>query len=327
MSKIFALGTLILLHDGTIIPIEKIQQSDVLLNAYDGTPVKINKIEKINNMELYKIKQLNGHDYIVGKDHYIVLQYNDPCLIEFCNDMDMYCIHYIENNIKYKKYLTPGTSEKDAQKILNTIVKRNVTGEVTKMTAFDYYNLGNIEKNMLILQKNMPIIKKKEVEFNPYVMGSIFLNKDIKEYLEFKLQDYVHNSYAIRLDFLAGIIDSYGEQVKSNYEIYYKSQDNSLTEKLLYLIRSLNYIGIYSIVNRQYYNDRGVIVWGSFNKIIISGRGLSIIPTINIKYQHKKTSNVKKNNIFDIEKYASGQAIKIELDNNIEITGIDFTIV
>lgn len=72
MGKCLGKGTPILMHDGTVLPVERVKVGDKLMGP-DGNSRTVLSLAR-GHEEMFRVKQKNGDDYVVNKSHILSLK-------------------------------------------------------------------------------------------------------------------------------------------------------------------------------------------------------------------------------------------------------------
>lgn len=155
----------------------------------------------------------------------------------------------------------------------------NETFIITDINILDYCNLDNNEKNKYYGYKTSVEYKFIKTDDDPYKFGKqigYMLEKDIPEYLELDLlKTYVYNYSSVRLEFLAGIIDSIG-YLDNNMIII--PNLNCFRQEIKLLINSLGFF----VTN----NENGLMIKNQYNipcRIIKLSKNYAKIPFLFYK--------------------------------------------
>jgi len=233
----FAENTEVLMYDGYIKMSQDIAVGDVLIGD-DGNKRIVQECFSGKD-EMYKVTQNNGNDYTVNSKH--------------------------------------------------TLVLTNTNNEIIQMTVDDYMSLSDFKKSLLygIKSSNGVNYEDKEVKIDPYILGLWFgelenshsiPSEQLREYnlvgptlknrnKSFIPLDYLVNSRKIRLQLLAGLIDSRIGNVNDDRTIATIHQSRiCLFDDMVLLVKSLGFVPKTNPQQRA----------GSIN---ISGPHLKEIPT------------------------------------------------
>jgi superfamily II DNA or RNA helicase/intein/homing endonuclease len=350
-GKCLGKGTKVLMHDGTIKNVEQIIVGDLLMGD-DSKPRAV--LSTTSGMDdLYKVKQINGDDYVVNSEHILTL-YRSKSNVKRDHAgrtiIDMNIQDY-NNSSKWMKHILKG-------------IKAPV--EFTQKTLpIDPYMLGlwlgdgraTDIRFFLQPQKDKEIVqylttycenngyvlveypeKSDCIAYNIRLYEGLHRNTDMTGILQNDLKAsfsrldlfknkhvpaiYKTSSREQRLQLLAGFIDADGHKHHSGYDITVKN--NEIVEGIVFVARSLGF--------RVTLNER-------FKKNTKTGKGdiyayLGIYGNtkeIPVKVQYKKCEErkSKKNPLvcgIDVSYYGHGEYFGFEIDGNKRFLLGDFTI-
>lgn len=343
-GKCFGKSTKILMYDGSIKNIEDIQVGDKLMGD-DSLPRNVISLG-YGYDELFKVQQINGMDYVVNKEHTLCLkQYKRKItkgvLIWSKNLIELSVKDYL-NLPKYRKHCLKG-------------YKVSIDFEYKDVKINPYFLglwLGNGRKDspvvwtmyketVLFLQKYAADLGLKCVQYpqknnkaSGYALVNIVRSKTNPKLknimLEYNLinnkhipNDYKHNSREIRLQVLAGFVDTDG--YVNHKCIYFTITDDALAQDIIFLARSLGF-GVYTKVVSK--TIKSINFSGIYRYICIKG-DISEIPIV---LSHKKTSKRLKNKDvlvsgIQIKPVGFGDYYGIVIDGNKKFLLEDFTVV
>lgn len=318
-GKCFLKDTPIMLFDGSIRPVQDIKVGDFLM----GDDSKPREVKVLSNGigQMYRVKQVNGDDYVVNQNHVLSLK------VGYVNKGNDY------RHINGKKYSQ---------------------GDIIDIPIMEYMKLSNSQKKSLVGFKVGIEFPDKEVPIDPYLLGlwlgdgtsasPIITNQDtaVVHYLANKLPEYEcfieyqmnrrkdnHYSYKMatiykgnnnnyvwesikglnlqnnkhipeiykinsrekRLSLLAGLLDTDGSLGTGVFDLIQKNK--KLAEDIQYLIRSL---GFYTKIQecKKGCMWKGEYREGTYYRMCISGN-LDEIPT---RIPRKKASKrLQKKNV------------------------------
>jgi len=173
-GKCHAIGTEILMFDGTIKLVQDIEVDDLLMGD-DSKPRKVLSLARGQD-EMYDIIQNNNEKYTVNKEHILCLK-SDKCpYIENDTVNQKYIVHTIENNkfiFKTFKY------NEDNQNIIETQVNNcfNNTSKVIEISVRDYLKLNYSQQNTLKGYRTSVEFSEKSLEIDAYMLGYWIGNK------------------------------------------------------------------------------------------------------------------------------------------------------
>ena len=351
-GKCLGKGTPVRMFDGSIRKVEDVVVGDLLMGD-DSTPRKV--LSTCTGKEqLYKVKQLNGDDYIVNESHILCLKNN----VEFSDDKrkNKFKNEYI--NIEVTDYLKQSDLFKKHYKGYKVGVEYD-----QREVSLDPYVMGlwlgdgstskpeitNIDPeiiNLLITHFSKYGLQHKVYDkithsftrtrtdnhfdqpFNYFLESlrkeEVLNNKHIPK-------SYLINSRKNRLQLLAGLIDSDGsyDSRRNAYEISFVNTE--LANNTLELIRSLGFkatltkkeVNFDCVTNGKRYKGQT-----ETNRIYFSGQRLNEIPVI---LERKKAVVGKRKVSYDqygiaLEKLKVDNYYGFEIDGNRKFLLGDFTV-
>jgi len=320
-GKCFSKGTKILMYDGSLKEVEKIQINDKVMgiNSQPRTVLKLdNGID-----DLYKIIPTKGKCFTVNSKHILSLKKTGT------NQTI---------NIGLDEYLTKNKTFKHLHKLYRVPVKFNTT-----KVPFDPYFLGlwlgdgdsrdsritNINKEVIdYLKKYAKQLKLKYVEYNygarcsSHKLASkrkqnknVFNLKNELRKLSLLQNKHIPTIYKInsrknRLKLLAGLLDSDGYYNSGHFNIITKFK--KLSDDIEFLAGSLGFLVTNRIKKIKYKNQ--IREYYSINII----GDVKQIPT-KIKYKQAFKRKINKNPLytgFKVQKIERGEFYGFELDGN-----------
>lgn len=337
-GKCLGYDTDIMMFDGSIKKVQDVKIGDKIMGD-DSTTRNVLSIARGNEM-MYEIIPTKGNSYKVNESHILSLKCSTnedivdisvkdylnlppyyhgrdgPLLgyrvpIEFPTidiDFDPYMIGYwLGNGSK----ICPKISCQDSivlHYFRNTLAKK-YNSSLTYVSQYDYYISGArgendqhsinpfltaLQTNYLINNKHIPII-------------------------------YKCNSREVRLNVLAGLLDSDGSYTGSGFDIGLTHE--ILFDDLLFLARSLGF-ACYKTQKKTSWIHKGIKKYGTCFRTFISGEGLENIPT---KIPRKKASPIKtiKNVLvtrIKVKKLQVDNYYGFEIDGNHRFVLGDFTV-
>jgi len=266
----FAPGTEILMFDGSIKNVEDIKIGDQIMGDDGFYPKTVN--------QLY-------HDY----DHMFTIHPNigESYTVNRLHDLVLYCHN---NNESYKK------------------------GDILEISVEDYLKKDNSFKLNFKLFKSIPITcwNNKLTNIDPYDFGLFLSDKSLDlSYSSINIDesilkqyniinnlhipnDYKINSTSVRMNLLAGLIDSQNDinNTLSNYffiDVY--SNEKTLLDDILFLIRSLGF----SVIKDTHLikNNKNI------TRLTIYGNNIHKIPTKIVKNEYKENNTKENTNYYN----------------------------
>lgn len=316
-GKCFAKGTKILMYDGNIKNVEDIKINDIIMGA-DSKSRKVLNITSGKEM-MYDIIPVKGEKYTVNKSHILSLRitggsHNNKYPKNYICDISVkdylkqcnyfkHCAKGYRTGVEFKKqklskYLPPyllglwlGDGYNKWPRITNMdkkieiYLKKFVKKIKAKLHTYIYKRLNNKAKDYIIKFSNMGDIGygrgiKTNLVKNELGRLNLLGNKYIPN-------EYKINSREVRLQILAGLIDSDGYYKNGYLQIITKF--DKLKDDILYLARSL---GFAAYVKKVIKGIKSTGFKGEYWNISISGY-LEQIPTLLKRKQAKPRKQIK----------------------------------
>lgn len=322
-GKCFAKGTKVVMHDGSLKSVEDVSVGDKLMGI-DGSPRNV--VELSNGYgELFNVNQTRGINYTVNGQHILCLWQNPEYNNKGLRYKDFG--EYIE--ISVNDYMKLGKTKRESFKGYSTSVQfpskditidpyflgvwlGDGTSENTSITNMDeevidfvYEHDSRIGVPSIISQS----LRQKMKDYD------LFFNKHIPD-------DYKFNSRDVRLNVLAGLIDTDGYLYHNCY--YLTLKNKSLCEDVKYVANSLGFKFNFKEIKKTCYNN-GV------TEVYYSASIYGNVESIPVKIQRKKIVSVNKNkNTFatgiKIESVGYGEYFGFEVDDDHKFLLEDFTV-
>ena len=287
-GKCHGINTPIIMADGRVKMVQDIKRGELLMGD-DSTPRTVLSLAHGKD-DLYRIKYNHG-EYVVNSEHILCL--NAPNYPILTQKKTHYKVNWIENNDFYTALFkfTEYTKENVYNQAL--IFMNNITcPQIIEISVKKYIELPKFQKQILKGYKKPIEFSYRDVKEDSYQVGCKMIIDD----------RYKYNSSEIRLQLLAGIIDTYGILEKNN--TFCIKTDN---EDIIYLAQSLGFL--------CYKNKRGIKITGL----------LDSIPTKK-KYTYINLNKSPLVYNFRIEKLKSDDYYGFMLDKNCRYLLGDFTV-
>jgi SpoVK/Ycf46/Vps4 family AAA+-type ATPase len=348
-GKCFKKDTPILMYDGTIKNVQDVMTNDFVMGV-DSTPRKVLTTTKGED-EMYDVIPTKGDKYTVNSEHVLSLKISGNRKYKTYKIAD-------ENNIvniTIKEYLKQSNSFK--QRALGYRVGVNFPD---KNVPIDPYFIGlwlgdgscstpsvtttnsNIVDYLFELAGKFDIDIRKCDKTNSENKASTYFftkgnigthNNVILDILrDLKLINNKHvpyiykcNNRNIRLELLAGIIDTDGYMDNNEYEIIQKNK--KLSEDIIYLARSLGF-GAYMRPCKKSCNVKGIKITGDYFRIIVSGNTDEI--PVRIDYKKCNPRRQIKNVLYTgikVNSIGNGEYFGFSVDGDNLFLLADFTVV
>jgi len=296
-GKCLAKGTKIIKYSGEIDVVENIKKNDLLM-GWDSKPRKVISLSK-GEEELYKITPIKGESFIVNKSHILSLKRTNKGIINKNGNLDKQARKIV--NISVEDYLKLSKKMKGILKLWRVGIdfkekKINIDPYFLGLWLGDgnNHNVGvatqdkEIKDTVYAQAKKFNLIvninQNKNKTCPTYIItsgikgGNKNRNKILKVFKKYKLLNNKHiplnyktNSRKIRLQLLAGLIDSDGSQSKNCLE--FSNKNKKLINDVVFLCRSLGFAAyvkqrITSYNNKQFISYR-VSISGNLEEIPI----------------------------------------------------------
>jgi len=288
-GKCHGIDTPILMYDGSIKMVQDIQVGDIVMGD-DSTQRRVLSLGQGED-DMYDIITTKGDTYSVNSEHILCLKSFDNETLTYLNDFK--------------------------------------TNDIIQITVKTYLQLPDYIQNTLCGYTTGVDFEEKSVLYNPYNVGvclgggntdtiedsitqhyNLLNNKHIPD-------DYKINSRNIRLQMLAGLLDTDGwfDNTLNNYEITQKSK--RLSDDIVYLCRSLGFCATQTECEK-YCMYKGEKQYGTYYRVLIYGEGLEEIPTKCPRKQAEYKLRQKNALVAGIKVVPKGRGTYygFELDNN-----------
>jgi hypothetical protein len=293
-GKCHGIDTPILMYDGSVKMVQDVVEGDLLMGD-DSTPRKVLSLAHGRD-QMFKVSSTKGDEYVVNKEHILCLQHTSTK-------------HEI-TEIEVQDYLK-------LSKKLQVHLKGYRTGVDFKHTEIDMdpYFLGvwlgdGSQRDPVICNQDATVLKyiaqlcSENNTVLTYQSGYEYRISSISKkipnvFLEYlRKYDLINNKHIptaykvntreIRLQVLAGLIDTDGYLTRGSYEITQKSK--TLANDIVFLARSLGFMATVREVEKSCVY-KGQRIPGQYQRIFISGH-IDEIPT---KILRKQASPRKMN--------------------------------
>ncbi|MFZ0454074.1 MAG: replicative DNA helicase [Ignavibacteriaceae bacterium] len=259
MGKCFAKGTGILMYDGTVKPVEDIESGDLLMGN-DSTPRRVLSLAKGREM-MYWVRQLHGMDYKVNESHILSLKrsrYEGPH--KKGEIINIGLREYLEKSVKWKSNYKGYKSsiDFDYQDVpLDPYLLGLWLGDGKSDGARIYIQDEEIVeyfKEYAKMSGQFITVSKEKDKCPAYTITGGRSQKARNASVQGKLrklgilnnkhipQIYLSNNRSIRLQLLAGLIDSDGF-INSEYggTVEITSKSKKLAKQIKFLCDTLGY--------------------------------------------------------------------------------------
>ncbi len=313
-GKSLSYGSKVMVYTGKFKEIQDIKVGDRIMGD-DSTPRTV--LATSNGYDdLYRVKQVNGDDYIVNGEHILSLK------MTYCQSG---CINRFINDVKYQKGDIVDISVNDFIKLPSGHKKCLKGYKVPvcfseKETQIDSYLiglwLGDSDSNGIGFTNQDAIILHYLANYNCYLQSIEKENSKnyIKEYLEGAnlinnkhIPDiYKYNSRENQLKILAGILDTDGNYNTQGHCYDIVQKNYTLAKDIEYIARCLGFTS--KVVECQ----KGCVYKGEYREGIyyrqtICGNGIEEIPCLVGRKKAKSRIQIKNNLHMGITVEAVGQ--------------------
>lgn len=317
-GKCLGKGTKIVMYDGSLKCVEDLQIGDKLMGV-DSTPRTI--LSTCHGYDkMYKISQNKGIDYIVNEPHILSLKKSKSC-------KNPNCLRYSEYpeivNISVKDYLQKDKTWKAKFRGYKVAVEfeeksieidpyflglwlgddesKNIEITTPDIEIIEYLNDFAIKNNLNIHKQIYKNNKSDRYALNKDLGNISPLRESFKKYNLLKNKhipnEYLYNTKEIRLQLLAGLIDTDG-YLDSNCSYVIVQKSKILAEQIVYLANSL---GLRTNIRMSKGKIKSLNYENDYYKITISGQ---------IEFPLKVKRKQIKNRVFHRDLTTSG--LKVE---------------
>jgi len=323
-----------MMFDGSIRKVQDIKTCELIMGD-DSTPRTV--ISTCTGQEqLYRIRPSKGDPYVVNESHILSLKYVQRRHKKFDQILDMSVKDYLaaSENFRHNEvrgYRVPINFEEkpvpfDPYMIgywLGDGAAAAATISSQDSTVLHYFD-RNLKKYGLTLDyiSNYDYrIKgsKPNYFFRTLQDLNMVRNKHIPDI-------YKCNSRAVRLQVLAGLLDSDGSAISGGWDFIQKNE--RLFDDVLFLCRSLGFACYKQTCQKTCTNAPGGPKTGTYFRCTISGAGLEEVPC-KIRRKQRESRNQIKNVLnvgLTVEKLEVGQYFGFEIDGNRRFVLGDFTV-
>ena len=339
-GKCLEKGTKVIMFDGSFKEVQNVEVGDILMGD-DSTPRRVLNTIK-GNGKLFKIKQIKGMDFVCNENHILTLKYTHFAKkIKDKRNNTIIDISIADFNKLVK-------SSKEKLKCLKTGIDfKAITVKIDPYFLGCWLGDGRSTQTMIttpekeIKEECYKQAEKYKLDIRIEVADNcenIFLtstndrgrkNLLLKELQEYDLienkhipEEYLYNDKQVRLQLLAGLLDTDGYLNHNSYEISTKYE--SLKNGISYLARSL---GFYVHVAYEEKQIKPINFKGMYWRILISGNTAQI--PLRVARKKSAPRKQKKNCLvsgFTVEQVEDGDYYGFTLDGNGRFLLEDFTI-
>lgn len=319
-GKCLGRGTKVVMYTGELRAVEDICVGDLLMGT-DSTPRTVLSVCSGVD-ELYNVHQNKGMDYIVNSQHILSLKKAKSCRKTELSKQ-RYASYPAFVDMPVQEYL------KQSKRWRGRFYGYRVGVEFPKKDVeIDPYFLGVWLGAGTSSRLN---ITTEDAEIKEYVYQAEYMNRtDLKDvFVKYNLfnnkhipEDYLYNTKEIRMQVLAGLLDTDGNLQGNCYDIVQKNK--RLTEQIMYLAHSLGFRCSMQECQKTCCNN-GVV--GTYYRLNISGN----TQNIPVKIARKKVVSYNKMVDADVtglsvEPIGSGEYFGFVIDGDHRFLLEDFTV-
>jgi hypothetical protein len=283
--------TPVLMWDGSIKRADEVEWGDELVGD-DGEKRTVQTVCSGED-EMYKISQKNGDSYIVNSNHYLTVKFPEQKEIIWVepdryNPNGSWVMKLIDNEtFEINDIIYPVQSNKHEtfNEISEAKSKMKDISDIFDIKVKDYLKLPRYITDRLRgikLEKSICWEGKKVLTDDPYFVGmELFGIINDNKYIP---SNILYNDETVRLELLAGIIDSIGTFI--GYEIYINRSGTNREMRMDQIDFLAKTLGLNSII-RKHHDNLDVLQM----EIIISGKDINKIPS-KMKINECKNSSL-----------------------------------
>jgi superfamily II DNA or RNA helicase len=333
-GKCLGKDTPVMMFDGTLKKVQDIQIGELIMGD-DSTPRTI--LSTCTGTEqLYKVIPTKGDPYIVNESHILSLKYVQKRNKHHGEILDISVLDYLATSKDFKHnevrgyrvpiHFTEREVPLDPYMIGywlgdGAAGSARITSQDSTVLHYFHRNLGKYNLHLDHISNYDYGIKGPKPNFFFKTLKDLNLigNKHIPHI-------YKCNSREVRLQVLAGLLDSDGSAIKGGWDFCQKNE--SLFDDVVFLARSLGFACYKQKCTKTCTNATGGPKTGSYFRCTISGSGVEEVPC---KVPRKKLESRRQNKDvlsvgIRIEKLEVGEYFGFEIDGNHRFVLGDFTV-
>jgi ATP-dependent Lon protease len=355
VGKCFAKNTPIMLSNGEIKMVQDITINDKLM----GDDSRERNVLALGNgkEKMYRIEQVKGDNYIVNESHILSLKMSksgkkgykhqtilgkrylkdeiiDICIKDYLNLPEYIkgClkgykvgVEFIESYVSLEPYalgcwLGDGTSRNFGITTIDEPIINYFREFAKKYDLEIKQGKGNNEITYSITTGKMGGRSDKNILMNKLKEYNLINNKHIPS-------KYKCNSREVRLQLLAGLIDTDGYYNEDNNSLEIAQKNKKLAEDILWIVRSLGFRGIMKECTKSC-TYKGEKRCGQYYRTIITGKGLQDIPTLLERKKPREHNQIKDclNTGIKVIPLEEDEYFGFQIDGNSRFLLGDFTV-
>lgn len=281
-NSCLAPDTPVLMWDGSIKRADEVEWGDELIGD-DGKKRTVQTV-CCGEDEMYEISQKNGDSYTVNSNHYLTLKFPEQKEISWVeptkdNPNGSWLMKLIDNetfqinDVIYTVKSNKDETFKEISEAKSKIKDETTFSDIFDIKVKDYLKLPRHVTERLRgikLDRSISWDEKKVLTDDPYLFGiELFGIINDNKYIP---DNILHNDETVRLELLAGIIDSFGTFI--GYEIYINSSGTKREKRMNQIDFLAKTLGLNSLM-RKHYDSLDVLQI----ELIISGKDIKKIPS------------------------------------------------
>lgn len=347
VGKCFKKGTKILMYDGSSKDVENIVVGDLVMGD-DSTPRKVKRLVRGRD-QMYDVIPKKGEKYTVNSHHILSLKASCKTIKKDCNNLkyaqnkwrngdvfDIPVVDYMKQSNSFKNIMKGYRVgvEFDKKEVLIDpyilgIWLGDGTSRCTEVITADYEVVNAMWHYSNSINLNLVEREVKELATTYNFSGDggkNYLLQNLRHYNLIKNKHipdvYKINSREVRLQILAGLMDSDGS--KSNNCFDFINKNKKLAEDVLFLARSLGFAAYIKPCKKSCQNN----FIGNYWRVYISGNTNEIPVKIKRKkcVPRKQVKDVLRTGI-KVVPVGRGNYYGFETDGNHRFLLADFTVV
>ncbi len=334
VGKCLAKGTKVLMFDGTTQQVEDIMVGDWLMGP-DSNPRIVRSLAHGWD-DMYKVTPTKGEPYTVNSEHILSLRYtNNPdkrysngdivniSVLDYLKSSNQFKhiakgwrtgVEFNEQNISIDPYfLGLWLGDGESTRPMITSIDQEIINYLYEFAADEDYKVGVYRQDGFMISSGIPGITNKITENLKEL--EVIRNKHIP-------YEYKSNSRNIRLNILAGLLDTDGSYYHGCFDFISKYE--TLSDDVIFVARSLGLAAYKTECKKTCYNN---MKEGTYYRVCISGN-IDEIPTRIARKQateRKQKKNVLNTGI-SVDYIGYGEYFGFDVDKDGLFLLGDFTV-